>query len=94
MKKNIKNILLLHVAWSIILLFLGIIGVFHGFMFSYIVCCIAIAVVFSLDLFLSDEPLYKILITFFIIILLAPILMYAIWLSTIYHLISKLERSV
>ena len=94
MKKNIKNTLLLHIAWSTILLFLGIIVVFYGFMFSYTVCCIGIAIVFSLDLFSIDRPLYRIIILLLIIILLAPILTYIIWLFTIYHLISELERNV
>lgn len=94
MKKNIKNILLSHIAWSTILLFLGIIGVFYGFMFSYIVCCTAIAIILSLDLFSSDEPLYKTIIYFLVFILFAPILVYIIWLFSIYHLISELERNV
>ena len=94
MKKNIKNTLLLHIAWSTILLFLGIIGVFYGFMFSYTVCCIGIAIIFSFELFPSDEALYKTFISFFIIILFAPILMYVMWLFTIYYLILELERNV
>ena len=94
MKKNTKKALLMHVAWSTILLFLGIIGVFYGFMFSYTVCCIGIAIIFSFELFPSDEALYKTFISFFILILLAPILIYVMWLFTIYHLISELERNV
>lgn len=94
MKKNIKNTLFMHITWSTILLCLSIIGLFYGFMFPYTVCCIGIAIIFSLDLFPQDEPLYKTIICFLVVILFAPILMYVMWLFTIYHLISELERNV
>ena len=94
MKKNIKNTLFMHITWSTILLCLSIIGLFYGFMFPYTVCCIGIAIIFSLDLFPSDEPLYIKLMNLSLVILLAPILMYAIWLFTIYHLISELEKNI
>jgi hypothetical protein len=94
MKINIINSLLMYIVWSTILLCLGVIGMFYDFMLSYTICCVGIAIIFSLDLFSIDRPLYRIIILLLIIILLAPILMYAIWLFAIYHLISELEKNV
>ena len=94
MMANVKKALFIHIFWSTILLSIYTIGVFCGFMLSYTICCIGIVIIFCSDFLLCNEPLYKAIIFILVIILLAPILMYVMWLFTIYHLISELERVV
>ena len=90
----VKKALLICISWSIILLYINIIGMFYGFILSYAICCSVLVLIFAFNPFLYYESPHQIVYCLLIIMLLSPILMYVIWLFTIYHLISELEKVV